>query len=558
MSATIDASIILSFLNTNTIAYFCAEYSLAEKLPFFAGGLGVLAGDFLMEMSDQREKACIAVGLLYRKGYMSQQISKEANVYSEDKLNIEDTNLKLLISNGEPIRVSLDISGRTVKVQAYVTFVGHVPLLLLDTNLEENDAESQLITDRLYGGNREHRFEQEMVLGLGGALMLQKLGIVPAIYHLNEGHSALLIFEIAFQQWQRNKKQSYFESLESLKNVVFTNHTLVASGNDMFSTSLVYSHLSNYATQKSIDPQRLISYGLVEDASLFSLTLLALRLATVSQAVSIYHSKRALSVWPNYPMIPITNGVNQKYWQAGNIVTAKDDETLWDAHLQNKQVLCDYIAKQVGVTWKKDELVIAWTRRIAGYKRPMILFDDVKQLTAIIRSQNFPVRLLISGKPHYGDDEGQEFLRKILDLVGKSDGYIVYLQNYDRDLARLILAGVDVLVNSPVRGFEACGTSGMKSGLNGVLSCATLDGWVNEVDWSGIGWVLESDHFSNDFYKILEHEIMPLYYLKDSNGVPFHWVQRMKNMIKLTSEKFTTKRMVNELVEKVYSQLGGV
>lgn len=550
---TISVDELHSLIKPFPIAYFCAEYAVDENLPLYAGGLGVLAGDMLYEASDEGQPY-VGVGLMYRKGYLHQEISKEANMQAEEMVDFEKAGLKLLTLEDKPLIVTIPIHGEQTKVQCFVKMVGSCVLLLLDTQVEGNEAHDASITDRLYFGDREHRFEQEMVLGLGGYRILHALGIKPRLYHLNEGHSALLFFELARERLGSNPELRFNDAIKNLGNVIFTNHTLVPAGNDVFSRDLAMLFLQPYAVEYPIDAAELVSLGTIEDSSLFSPTMLALRLATVPQAVSKLHAKRALEVWSHHPMIAVTNGVRQKFWQTSEIaVASKDDnQKLWEAHKARKKILCDHIFQTTQTHWSEDDLILGWSRRIARYKRPLTILEDLPRLKHILNNSPVPVRIVFSGKPHMNDAIGLENLQQILNAVGQLGGSVAYLQNYSLEQARMMLSGVDVLVNSPVRGFEACGTSGMKAGLNGVLQCTTLDGWTDEVDWKDMGWVLDSEQTGPDLYNKLEKEIIPLFAAKNELGFSPAWCEHMRRTIALVETHYTAARMLQELRDLVY------
>ncbi|PWU22405.1 hypothetical protein C5B42_06135 [Candidatus Cerribacteria bacterium 'Amazon FNV 2010 28 9'] len=543
---------LLSHVPSNCIAYFCAEFAFDENLPLYAGGLGVLAGDMLTQAA-QEQKPFVGVGLIYHKGYVQQRISREANIYEEQLFDYKKAGISLVTENGLPFTVSIPIGSRTVSIQVYVKMIGSVPLLLLDTAIDGNDAHDREICDRLYFGDREHRLEQEMVLGIGGARLLAALGIVPHIYHLNEGHSALLLYELA--RMRCAKGMSPQAALQSIRNVIFTNHTIVPSGNDVFSKDLCVSYLASYALEFPIEPHVLVQYGLIEDSSLFSPTMLALRLSSVSQAVSKLHAQKAGELWSHHPMTAVTNGVRQAFWQTSEIHGAQTADELWKAHLKRKQILCAFVQDVTGYVWDPNSLIIGWSRRIVRYKRPLALFEDMDKLRRLLQRSLFPVRLIISGKPHTNDQEGQEMLRQILRIVGETQGAVAYIQNYSLPIAKIILSGIDVLTNTSVYGFEACGTSGMKAGLNGVLQCVVKDGWMDEVDWTGMGWVLDKDHPGISLYGLLEQEIIPMYSQRDAQGVPQIFVERMQKTKHMVEEHYTAHRMLGELYEKIYSAI---
>ncbi|HSW89530.1 MAG TPA: alpha-glucan family phosphorylase [Patescibacteria group bacterium] len=549
----IELSELQKLYTSPAIAYFCAEFAVDEKLPIYAGGLGILAGDMLKQACEDK-RPFIGVGLLYHKGYMLQEISKDANVYGPDTIDLSKTDLKLLVRGNTPVTVSVPIHARKVTVKVWVQMTGCVPLLLLDTDIEGNEAQDINLCDQLYYGDREHRFKQEMILGIGGFRVLHELGIPIRLYHLNEGHSALLLFELARSLAPANDLKDYADTLEHLKNVVFTNHTLIPAGNDVFSKDLVISYLASYAMEFPMDPAVFAKYGLIQDSSLFSPTMLALRLATISQAVSKLHQQKALAMWTDHPMVAVTNGVHQKTWQSEEIAKCDcaNTDDLWNAHLTRKKILCEMITETTGITWSENDLLIGWARRLANYKQPLILFEDIERLKKIVTGSKVPVRIIFSGKPHAYDEQALQNLHFLLEQVGKFEGSVVYLQNYSIQLAQTLLSGLDVLLNTPIRGFEACGTSGMKASMNGVLLCTTKDGWTDEVDWTDMGFVIEDHHAAVHLYERIEQDIIPLYMDRQ------RWTAHMQKSITMSVQNYSASRLLSELEAKVYSQIGKV
>lgn len=554
-SETIELSQLLLSVKPSCVAYFSAEFAVDANLPIYAGGLGVLAGDILAQAGEEG-RSFVGVGLLYHKGYLRQQISKEANTFGEDPFDYKKAGLQLVVDKGANVTVSVPIHGRKILIKCWVKMVNGVPLLLLDTQVEGNEAQDQLITDRLYYGDREHRLKQEMVLGIGGRRMLAALQIHPSIYHLNEGHSALLLFELARERCCADTEKRAMDVLTQMKNVVFTNHTLVPAGNDVFSKDLVVSYLSSYALEFPIDPIVLTNIGLIQDSSLFSPTMLALRLATVPQAVSKIHAQKAKDVWTDHPMIAITNGVRQSFWQDPTIAQAVlgDDAALFAAHTACKKRLCEYVKELTGTAWNENDFIIGWARRLASYKRPLLLFEDLERFKTIVSTYPIPIRVVISGKPHPTDEQGMNDLMQILRDVGDFNGQLVYVQDYNLDVAKHILSGIDVLLNTPIRGMEACGTSGMKASMNGVLQCTTLDGWTDEVDWKEKGWVLDETRTSESLYEKLSNEILPSFAQREG-GVPKTWVYYMRNTIDMAVKEYSAHRLLTQLEEMVYKSL---
>lgn len=553
LHSTLELETLQASISAPPIVYFCAEFAVDSTLPIYAGGLGILAGDVLGQAADEH-RPMLGIGLYYHHGYLRQAISKEANIHEGETIDPVVAGLSLLVHKGKPLTVTVTIHAREVKIHTYVKMVGSVPLLLLDTDVDGNEAQDSSLCDRLYYGDKEHRFKQEMILGIGGMRVFRALGIKERLFHLNEGHSALMLFEHV-RSTVATTHASVTTALESITDVVFTNHTLVPAGNDVFSKDLVISYLASYALDFPIDPSILVKYGLIQDTSLFSPTMLALRLSTHTQAVSHLHAKKALEVWPDHPLVPVTNGVRASYWQTPQIRDHldQDDAALWEAHRERKKILIDYTHQLTGFSWDPGDLVIGWARRLANYKRPLLLFEDLTRLRSIMSSSSVPVHIVLSGKPHAHDEAAQENLRKILEIVGTFGGSIVYLQNYNLDVARILLSGVDVLLNTPVRGLEACGTSGMKASMNGVLQWTTLDGWTDEVDWDEMGWVIPDENSGVAVLDILEHEILPTYAKRDASGIPCEWVARMRKTVAMSTSRYSAARMLHELEQQLYS-----
>lgn len=530
-------------LKKRPIAYFCAEFALSEKLPIYAGGLGVLAADLVTEASDQKIPL-VAVGLYYHEGYVFQGFDKADPLPRNDPKLPSDLGLiPVLDANGQRLLVRVPVLDRHVSVQAWCIQVGSVSVYLLDTNVSENEPLDMRITDRLYVGNKETRFKQEMILGIGGLRLLEAIGIHPIVYHLNEGHSAMLAIEIAYHEMKEHKK-AFLEELEIVKkHIVFTNHTLIATGDDTYSNDLVTALLKQYAQELQVPDDKLVSLGLVQETSIFSMTMLALRMAGTINAVSRLHAKKAASLWTDHPMIAITNGIHLPTWdaigQGGNI---------WSTHQKNKRVFLEYIYKETGETWDENELLLGWARRIVGYKRPLALFDDLARFKIMSKNPHRPIRVVFAGHPHQNDEEGMQLFESLKKMIHTDlKGTVVYLPNYDTALAKQMVAGCDVWFNTPVVGFEACGTSGMKAALNGALPATSKDGWVDEVELFGVGWILDTDKIAQNLLDMLEYQIVPMYYENHSL-----WQQHMKNARELIQNEFSTAKMLRNYIEQMY------
>lgn len=533
------ASAEYGFMRNHPIVYFCAEYALNDEIPIYAGGLGILAGDIIREAAEQ-EIPLTAVGLYYHGGYLMK---------SSGRINPADVNLTPVADEqGHRIIVRLPIQDTLVYVQAWSLQIGSVRIYLLDTSIAQNDTVNKGITDQLYASSKEMRFKQEMVLGLGGLRLLEALQISPVGYHLNEGHSALLALEIARYEMAKHKC-SFQEGLDNTKqHIFFTNHTLTAAGNDTFNADLASALLSGFAKELQVPVSEIINLGLIAGSGIFSMTLLALRMAGKINAVSQIHAKKAAVIWKDYPMIPITNGVNIKTWD--NILTK---EKIWAKHQRNKRALLEFIRAVTGVRWDENTLLLGWARRIVGYKRPLALFDNLEQFKNLAVSSDRPVRVVISGLSHQNDAEGLAILEQIRKIVTADlKGVVVYLPGYRISSAKLLVSGCDVWLNTPVVGFEACGTSGMKAALNGVLPCSTADGWVAEAQLYGVGWMLQSENLSEDILSVLKQHIVPLYYERDSNGVSKQWIKMMQNARDMAINQFSATQMFRKYIEEFY------
>ena len=407
----------------------------------------------------------------------------------------------------------------------------------MDTNVEENTEEAKNICLELYAADKDMRFKQEMILGIGGFRLLEALTIQPSLYHMNEGHSALLGLEIIRHEMQ--KRKIGFESAKKLAShhVIFTNHTLVPAGNDIFSSGMLSIALNRYAGEMNVPVQSLVDLGIITDTHDFSMSIMAMRVAGKINGVSKLHAEVAVKVWPEFSFQPVTNGVHIPTWEA----TVE--------HTTGKKNLLQYINKISGNTWGENELLLGWARRFVLYKRPLALFEEIDRFNAIAKSANRPLRVVIAGIAHRSDDGGKELmytLQQYIENVLK--GSVVYLQGYNRTIAKLLLQGCDVWLNTPVVGSEACGTSGMKASLNGALALSTKDGWMAEVDISEIGWEVDSERVTDSLLQILENDIIPTYYSDASSK----WISLQENGKKLIKDCFSTTRMLKDYFETTY------
>ena len=606
----------------DVIAYFSAEYGLDETLPIYSGGLGILSGDHLKSASDLGIPI-VAIGLLYKNGYFNQKINKNGEQVSE-YYNIEMDNLPikpLKDENGEDVIVYIKLQKDKLYIKVWKICVGRVNLYLLDTDIPENKEEYRGITLKLYGGDQEMRIRQEMVLGIGGVKVLQELEITPKVYHMNEGHSSFLVLE-AIKQTIKQKQVS-FEIAKDIvtAKTVFTTHTPVPAGNDIFPIELVEKYFDGYWKDLGITKEQFLELGMKprdESKNSFNMGILALKIAGKKNGVSRLHesvSRELFSdVWPEIapqesPITYVTNGVHTCSWLAPNLkelynqylepywqeriysdetwkrIDKIPDEELWEAHKQRKIKLLKLVRDNVtarlknnGVHYEKireivsglnpDALTIGFARRFATYKRAALIFKDLERITQILNDTNRPVQIIFAGKAHPADKEGQDLIKYIheISLMPQFKGKIFLLENYNINVARHLVSGVDVWLNNPRRPMEASGTSGEKASVNGVVNFSILDGWWAEGYNTKNGWAIGTNEEyysyeeqdladSESIYKTLEDKIIPTYYNKNEKGLSETWIRLMKNSIMSTGGKYSTARMVVDYTEKLYMPL---
>jgi starch phosphorylase len=606
----------------NPVAYFCAEFGVHNSLPLYSGGLGILAGDHLKSASDLR-LPLIAVGLLYRYGYFVQRLRTDGwqeEHYGEtfpSELPIR------LVRNADdtPLQIEVLIRERNVLAQVWCADVGHVKLYLLDTNILENVETDRWVTGHLYGGDRETRIVQEMLLGIGGIRLLRRLGVKPHVFHLNEGHSAFLTLELAREVIQ-TEHRTMTEATEIVRRqCVFTTHTPVAAGNDEFDAALVLrSFGSSYMRELGLTQEEFLALGRVDGAKSverFGLTPLAIRMCRSTNGVSKKHGEvsRALwaELWPgrpvaNIPISHITNGVHAPTWvspllrhlyekyigadwatqlqnrtQWEQSVARISDEEIWVAHSLLKERLvaflryrsfqsrlaagerADYV-EAAKTMFDASALTIGFARRVAGYKRWNLLLTDPDRLLRLLEDEERPVQFVFAGKAHPQDEGSKRILQQLAqwkyDLRVRQRA--VFLEDYDQEIARQLVQSVDVWLNVPRRPLEASGTSGEKVAMNGGLNLSILDGWWlegydgtngfaigNGVDTSDIAKIDAGD--AESLYSVLEQAVVPLYYDRDSDGVPRKWIAMMKRAIQTLAPEYNSDRMVQDYARKIYS-----
>lgn len=597
-----------------TIAYFSMEYGLANIVKIYSGGLGILAGDYLKQASDSLYNM-VAVGLFYRQGYFTQQITAHGDqnaIYESQKFNELPAEL-VKDENGDAVTIQVALPGRVINVQIWKLKVGRIDLLLLDTDREDNRDEDKMITYRLYGGNNEHRLKQEMILGIGGIRALRKLNIRQNIYHCNEGHAAFIGFE-RMNNLVNNYKLSFPEALEVVRaSTLFTTHTPVPAGHDAFDENMIMTYMGHYPERYGINWQEFVNLGKAvpnKAGEEFSMSVLAANIAQEINGVSKLHgevTKRDIfpTLWNGY--FPeelhigyVTNGVHDKTWTAKewqqvlcdkneNIVFGKinelSDKQIHEIRKGRKERLINYIKSQledirvlrsedpkqilqIKNNINADALTIGFARRFAAYKRGKLLFTDIKRLEKIVNDPKRPVQFLFAGKAHPRDDKGQAIIREITEISKRPEfrGKILFLEDYNINLAKKLVQGVDIWMNTPTRPQEASGTSGMKAVMNGVMNFSVLDGWWVEGYREGAGWALpekrtyEHQEMQNNLdaemlYHILENEIVPTYYERDEKGISEKWIQYIRKCVAEIAPEFTTKRMIDDYNDRFYGKL---
>jgi glucan phosphorylase len=531
-----------TLLKQKPLAYFCIEYALSDLLPTYAGGLGVLAGDYVRELADQ-EAPAVAVGLYYQSKYGA-RFEKEENI-QQPALTREQQGLKPVLDNEKkPLLIPIPLIDHTMYVRAWMFPNKGVPVYLLDTDVPENTPEDKIIGYTLYDANKETRLKQEMVLGIGGFRLLEKLNVQPSIYHMNEGHSALLMLEIIRHEMQK-RKIAFHEAVKLANHhVVFTNHTLLAAGNEIYNHDLFSLLIETYASELQVPVSDILALGTVAESKTFSLSLFALRLAGKSNGVSKLHGQEAAKVWSDFPIEYVTNGVHLPTWDS-----VPQGQSVAAAHQENKKKLVAFINQQTKQQWTENILLIGWARRMVPYKRPLAIFDELQSFIALAKDAQKPIHIVMAGIAHQEDAPGKEMIQKLQTWMSKElQGVVVYLDNYNCTMAKLLTSGCDIWLNTPVVGSEACGTSGMKAALNGTLPLTTKDGWIDEVDLTGKGWLIDSDHVNQSVLSMLSKQVIPSYYGTDHTS----WNTSMQNARQLIQDQFSTTRMLKDYIERVY------
>jgi starch phosphorylase len=605
-------------LTTSPIAYFSAEFGLHRSLPIYSGGLGVLAGDHCKEASDLG-LPLLAVGFLYEMGYFRQTLTSDGWQEAVNPVfETKEAAIREVMCDDEGkdcLFVPVEVGDREVQLQIWRVQAGRVNFYLMDVHHDLNEPWDQELTARLYGGDQEMRIQQEIILGIGGMRVLRALGIDPAVYHLNEGHSAFLVLERAREMVEAG--QSFEEARQVVRKTThFTTHTPVPAGHDVFPFHLVEKYFSNYWPRLGLSREEFMELGCPsKDCHGFNMTVLALRMAGQCNGVSKLHgevSRRMWQVvWPEksvdeVPITQVTNGVHVPSWigDAVNAIYRKHlgpewidqqddpalwerildvpDEDLWAAHMHLKRKLMSLIRElarrarverrdpeQVlasGTLLDPEALVIGFARRFATYKRATLIFHNVDRLKQLLHNEHRPVQFIFAGKAHPADDGGKRLIQHIYNAARDPSmgGRIAFIEDYDMRVARYLVQGVDVWLNNPRRPYEASGTSGQKAAVNGVPNLSILDGWWAEGYNGANGWAIDAgqEKFESEWaqdaaeaealYDLLENEVVPLFYKQDADGMPRGWVQVMKEAIRTAAPVFCTRRMVKEYAERFY------
>ena len=611
-------------LRTRPVAYFSAEFGLHESLPIYSGGLGILAGDHIKSSSDLGIPL-IGVGLFYEQGYFRQRLDKEG-WQQEEYLETDITHLPIQIAigqNGEPIVVEVSTRTGSIRAKVWRINVGRCDLLLLDSNVAGNLPEDRLLSSRLYGGNDRMRIRQELLLGVGGYRALRATGITPGVLHLNEGHSGFAVLDAVRARMEDEGVDFKTAASQVPREVVFTTHTPVPAGHDRFEAELVEEHLGPLRDQLGLSQENLMGFGRVysnDQQEKFCMTVLGLKLSRRANAVSSLHGEVSRAMWWNlYPGKPedavpighITNGVHVPSWLAPQMrrlydrhlgvgwqnrssekhtwaaIESVDDGELWETHLSLKSQLLDFArhrARQQAARrgesqetlnrlekiLSPDALTIGFARRFATYKRANLILADIRRLTSLINDPKRPVQFLFAGKAHPHDEPGKAILQQIAQMTrdpALGDKF-VFIEDYDINVGRYLVQGVDVWLNNPRRPLEASGTSGQKVVLNGGLNLSILDGWWAEA-YDGLnGFAIGTGRTHSDLavhdrrdgedlYRALRDEVIPLFYQRDRDGLPRGWIQRMKRTIRTLGWRFSADRMVMDYSQKCYVPAAG-
>lgn len=611
-------------LGSKPVAYFSAEFGIHESLPIYSGGLGVLSGDHIKSASDLG-LPLVAIGLFYAQGYFRQHL--DSNGYQgEDYIDTQVENLPIKPAtnpNGDPITIKLETRSGSLLTKVWKMQVGRVRLFLLDSNVEGNAPDDRQLTSRLYGGDERVRIRQELILGVGGVRALKEIGISPGVFHLNEGHSAFGALEVINQQMKEDGLSFDDAVREVATHTAFTTHTPVPAGHDRFNPDLVEEHLGPLRDALGLSQDQLMSLGRVDPQNgeeSFCMTVLGLKLSRTANAVSQLHGRVSRRMWAHLwpwrveeeiPIGHITNGVHTRSWLAVQMeqlynkhfptnwkerigepevwqgIQQVDPGELWELHNTLKAVMISFVRRRlISQSRRRNEsdaeiefarnvldpsiLTIGFARRFATYKRANMIFDDLDRIKAIVNDPQRPIQLVFAGKAHPKDEPGKKFIKSIAELRSDPElrNRVVFVEDYDVNVCRFMVQGVDVWLNNPRRPLEASGTSGQKVVLNGGLNLSILDGWWAEAFDGGNGFGIGNgtSHVSDDItdtrdaealYHVIEQEVQPIYYHRDIDGLPQEWIKRMMRSIATLAWRFSSDRMVMDYADTVYVPAAG-
>ncbi len=604
-------------LKNKPVAYFSAEFGLHESLRIYSGGLGILSGDHTKSASDLG-LPFVGIGLLYNQGYFQQQISSDG--WQQERYpSYDPAKLPLTLvkdKKGNPVVCSVEIGTAKVKFQAWMAQIGRVQVYLLDTNLPQNDETARMLTAHVYGGDQHTRIGQEMLLGIGGVRFLRAAGITPSAYHMNEGHSAFLTLELLREELAAKKALQQGEARVK-QRCVFTTHTPVPAGHDRFDRGLMDMHFGAFASSMGLSMDQFMEFGRVnprDQHETFCVTVLALKMSRIANGVSWLNGKVSREMWqPLYPGVPedkipigsVTNGIHTTGWcapsamrfwtgRAGtrwaekledkkripDLLSKIPDEDLWTFRTMLRRELVEFTRKRlreqhlrhggegIGLfddVLSPDALTIGFARRFATYKRAPLFFRDLEWAIKVLTSKEKSVQLVFAGKAHPRDDAGKQFIQQVVNITRRIDlfGKVVFLEDYDINVARHMVAGCDLWLNTPRRPMEACGTSGMKILVHGGLNASTMDGWWREGFDGKNGWKIGEDTTASSenmqdeldaasLRSILENEVIPLFYKRGKDGIPHEWLKRIRHSMKTLIPEYNTNRMVEEYTRKYY------
>jgi starch phosphorylase len=598
---------------TQTVAYFCAEFGLHNSVPIYSGGLGILAGDHCKTASDLGVPL-VGVGLFYTKGYFDQQLRIDGWQEDSDvQFEIDATPLDRITGpGGEPYLTSVRTFGREVRIGAWRMLVGRVPVYLLDTNLDQNDPLDRDLSAKLYAGGPDMRLRQEWILGVGGVRVLRAVGVEPAAWHANEGHAAFMLVERLREL--ASQGVPFSEAVARVRSrSIFTTHTPVPAGHDRFAADKVLACAEPMWEEMGLTPEQFLALGDQPDDQLFHMTATALRLSGRVNGVARKHGEVSRSLWHQlWPMLKpdevpighVTNGVHLPTWMSSRMLRlldrhlgegwmervdepgfweamlTLDDGELWHLHLEAKRGLLTYVREEARRRWAErwkeaahvvgagtlispDALVIGFARRFATYKRAALLFSDFDRLHDLLVNPWRPVQIIFAGKAHPEDGPGKEVLQQVYAFTRdpRLQGRVAFIEDYEIHLAHRLVQGADLWLNLPRVPLEACGTSGMKAGLNAVPQLSTLDGWWAEGYMGLNGWAVPAAQPAQDvdqadadrLFDLLEQEVVPMFYKRDARGLPIEWLTRMKHALRIAGERFSARRMVQEYADHYYA-----